>query len=345
VGAGKVDQAIQTRFADQSIITLEHPLVSIIIPVYNSEKYLGEAIRSALEQSWPNREVIVIDDGSTDNSLTVAKGFGKAVSVYTQTNKGASAARNHGLSKAKGDYIQFLDADDILGTEKIANQVELLQQNPGKIAVCSTVHFADGTDHTQNRPSEYEEEFLIDADPLHFLINLWGGYTNKGSMVQPNAWLVPKAIADRAGHWNESLTLDDDGEYFCRVILASEGIVVARNTFNYYRKNPGNTLSGKRDLKSLQSLYRSISLKHEHLRPFQSELTDKTIARGLASLLVLTYPQYKKLSAEIFGKIEQLGGFEYLPVLGGGGMEFLKKTFGWKTARNIQYYYAKIFRN
>ncbi|HTI60957.1 glycosyltransferase family 2 protein [Mucilaginibacter sp.] len=324
---------------------LEYPLVSIIIPVYNSERYLGEAIKSAIGQSWPNKEIIVIDDGSTDDSLKIANSFGQGLVVCTQKNSGASAARNHGFSKAKGDYIQFLDADDILGADKIANQLKLLQQNPGKIAVCSTVHFADGSDHTKNKPSEYEEEFLTDAKPLDFLINLWGGYTNKGSMVQPNAWLVPKAIADKAGKWNEDLSLDDDGEYFCRVILASEGIVVARETFNYYRKNPGHTLSGKRDLKALQSLYLSICLKQQHLQPFRDELTDKTMARAFASLLVLTYPQHKTLSAEIFKKIEELGGFGYLPVLGGGGVEFLKKTFGWKTARNIQYYYARVFRN
>lgn len=325
---------------------MAEPLVSIIIPAYNAEKYLAEAIESALDQTWPNKEIIVVDDGSADKSLQVASGYEQfGIKVFSQASKGASAARNNGLSKASGDYIQFLDADDILGDNKIANQVKLLQQHPGKMAVCSTIHFKDGSDHLDHRPSEYEEGFLNDSDPLPFLINLWGGNDNKGSMIQPNAWLTPKTVIDKAGRWDEALTLDDDGEFFCRAVLASEGVVVARNTYNYYRKNPGKSLSGKKDLSSLQSLYRSINLRRQHLQPFESEVTKKTISRLLGSLLMLCYPQHLELSAQIVSDIRQLGGFNGLPVLGGRVIELIKHTLGWKAARNIQYYYAQLFRN
>ncbi|HZX58320.1 MAG TPA: glycosyltransferase family A protein, partial [Mucilaginibacter sp.] len=106
---------------------MDQPLVSIIIPVYNSEKHLAETISSALEQTWPNKEIIIVDDGSADNSLAIAKSFASEnVKVFHQPNKGASAARNKGIQEAKGDYIQFLDADDLLMPNKIAAQVKQL---------------------------------------------------------------------------------------------------------------------------------------------------------------------------------------------------------------------------
>src|ERR1700761_8333481 len=100
-------------------------LVSIIIPAYNSAAHLRETIQSALDQTWPEKEIIIVDDGSADHSLAIAKEFKrKDVRVFSQQNKGASAARNKGLREAKGDYIQFLDGDDLLDSLKIEKQLE-----------------------------------------------------------------------------------------------------------------------------------------------------------------------------------------------------------------------------
>lgn len=322
------------------------PLVSIIIPVYNTEDYIEETIISAINQTWPNKEIILVDDGSTDKSLAIAKKYeNNWIRLFTQDNKGASAARNKGLDEARGDYVQFLDADDLLEENKIANQVKLLQLHPGKIAVCSTVHFPDGKNPLDFRPSDYEEAFLIDSEPQWFLANLWGGYSDNASMIQPNAWLVPKTIVSRAGRWNEHLSLDDDGEFFCRVILASDGVVVARETFNYYRKRPDRSLSTKKDLESLESAYTSILLKHEHLKAMNNELSNKVIARSLITLLAQTYPRHRALSARIVATIKMLGGTDYRPALGGKLIESISRVTGWKAARKIQYYYAKMFRS
>src|SRR5271165_3187575 len=106
----------------------EYPLVSVIIPVYNSEKYLAESIESAIGQTWSSKEIIVVDDGSTDNSFEIARKFAgrPEVKVVTQENRGAAAARNAGLKEAKGEFIQFLDADDLLSADKIESQMKLL---------------------------------------------------------------------------------------------------------------------------------------------------------------------------------------------------------------------------
>lgn len=89
-------------------------LVSIIVPCYNSETWIAEAIRSALDQTWETKEIVVIDDGSTDGSLSVIKSFGNSIRWETGPNRGGCAARNRGIELAQGDYIQFLDSDDAL---------------------------------------------------------------------------------------------------------------------------------------------------------------------------------------------------------------------------------------
>jgi glycosyltransferase involved in cell wall biosynthesis len=101
------------------------PLVSILIPAYNAEAWIAETIRSALQQSWPHKEIIVVDDGSTDRTSGVARQFAsKDVAVITHENQGAASTRNHAFSLCQGEYIQWLDADDLLSPDKIEKQME-----------------------------------------------------------------------------------------------------------------------------------------------------------------------------------------------------------------------------
>ncbi|MEM4217348.1 MAG: glycosyltransferase [Candidatus Methanomethylicaceae archaeon] len=115
------------------------PLVSIIIPCYNGEKFVAEAIQSALDQTYPHKEVIVIDDGSTDRSLEVIKSFGSKIRWETGPNRGGSAARNRGIQIARGELIQFLDADDVLHPQKLERQVDVVCQNPESLVYCDYV--------------------------------------------------------------------------------------------------------------------------------------------------------------------------------------------------------------
>jgi glycosyltransferase involved in cell wall biosynthesis len=108
----------------------EHPLVSVIIPVFNGERYLGAAIDSVLAQSHKPIELIVVDDGSTDSSAAVAAGFGGGVRVVSQQNAGIGAARNRGVAAATGSLLAFLDCDDLWAKEKLTLQVTALAANP-----------------------------------------------------------------------------------------------------------------------------------------------------------------------------------------------------------------------
>jgi glycosyltransferase involved in cell wall biosynthesis len=121
------------------------PLVSIIIPCWNAAVYVGKAIESALGQTYPNIEVIVIDEGSTDGSLEVICSFGDRIQWETGPNEGGCATRNRGVELARGALIQFLDADDLLYPDKLSRMVPLaIEHGPGFIPICDwIVEFED----------------------------------------------------------------------------------------------------------------------------------------------------------------------------------------------------------
>jgi len=106
------------------------PLISTIIPVYNGESYLREAIDSTLNQTYSNHEVVVINDGSTDNTAQIAQSYSSAVKYHFQPNSGLSGARNTGVQRSRGDYLAFLDADDLFMPEKLELQFECFNADP-----------------------------------------------------------------------------------------------------------------------------------------------------------------------------------------------------------------------
>jgi len=126
------------------------PLVSIVAPCYNAEKYLEEAIQSIFGQEYPNFEVIVVDDGSTDNSVALLKQLQKTYDfqLYTQPNQGVSAALNHGLRYAKGDYVSTPDLDDIMLPQSLRIRVDYLNQRPNVGCVGALIIYMDSDGKT-----------------------------------------------------------------------------------------------------------------------------------------------------------------------------------------------------
>lgn len=319
------------------------PLVSVIIPVFNSEKYLNVAIASVLDQTYKNLELLLVDDGSTDESLAIAQGFAsEKVKVLHQQNAGASAARNKGLNEAKGEYIQFLDADDLIAPEKIAFQLELLQTRPGYICTGPTVYFQDTEDFFQKKPAPHWIENGSD-DIADFLIKLYGGDLMGplyGGMIPLHSWLCPRSVLDKTGEWNEDLNVDDDGEYFCRVVLASKGVLYRTGAISYYRKYTNkNSLSSLHNEQSYRSAIKAIDLKLSHLirSGINRPMISKVFARLYKAAEVATYPQFKELSGYAGERSKKLGKvpsqYQAGPV-----STFLSKLFGWRLLRRIDYF-------
>ncbi len=321
-----------------------NPLVSVIIPLYNAEKYIAETLQNVLEQTYSPIEILVVDDGSTDNSLAIARTFEcKNVKIFSQINSGASAARNFGLREANGDFIQFLDADDLLSENKIENQIKLLLKSPNAVSTSSIIHFFDGEEKNSSGTGG-DNYFLYDSDnPSEFLFNLYGG-NGEGGFITIHSWLTPKHLIDKVGFWNEALTVDDDGEFFCRVVLASNGVRHEPFGINYYRKfRKTKSLSSQTNEIAIKSALHALELKQKHLSQYQDNSRyRKAFARAYKRMAVDTYPRFYGITRLCIEKLDELGGSNHDVTLGGNIIELIKKIFGWKAARLIQFCIRKI---
>lgn len=323
-------------------------LVSVIMPLYNAEKYVGEAIESVINQTYTNWELIIVNDGSTDNSLEVALKYqSESVKVFTQENKGASAARNYGLKEAKGEYIQFLDADDVISSNKLEEQLMVLNGSLEKLAVCSTVHFFDGEDYFE-KPITHDWIKEGSNDSVDFLIKLYGGELigeGYGGMIQPNAWLTPRIIINKAGYWNEELTIDDDGEFFCRVVLASKGICYCYEAINYYRKfYTTKNLSAQKSRKAIESIYNSTILKQKYLQEStKNDLVNKVMARIFMEIAFSCYPLYRDISRQAEKEAKKSSKYKH-KYIHKDFVGFASKFIGWKFAKIIQICFQRLSR-
>lgn len=307
------------------------PLVSIIIPCHNAEPWLGATLDSALAQTWPLTEIIVINDGSTDDSLAAARRFeARGVRVADQPNRGASAARNHGLRLARGEFLQFLDADDLISPEKIGAQVELLRERPaGTVATCAWGRFQDDPGTARFVDTAVFRDFA----PVDFLV-LAG---DTGAMMHPSCWLLPRVVADRAGPWDESLSLNDDGEYFARTLLASAGMAYAATGRSYYRSGLPGSLSQQRGERARRSQFRSLELITHHLLAAEdTPRTRQAAANYLQRFIHDFYPSPADLMTEASARIAALGGSNLGPPPMGARTAALAAIIGWRNVWRLK---------
>ena len=312
------------------LITI-NPLVSILIPCYNSEQWLAETIKSALAQTWKNIEIIIVDDGSTDNSLTVAKSFNSpVVKVISQENKGASAARNRALKECQGNFIQYLDADDLLAPDKIELQLQLLQKNPTSNVVASGewARFY----HNPQEALFIPQSLWQNMPAVDWLVCAWENHL----MMHPGAWLVPRKISEKAGLWNQDLSLNDDGEYFSRVVLASEGVKFCQSAKTYYRSGNAGSLSGSQSAKARQSEFLALSLGTNNLLAREnSPRTRHACATVFQRFIYGVYPDVPELSQQAAAKVKDLGGSNLQPT-GGPIFKLFSRFLGWEKAKQLQ---------
>lgn len=310
--------------------------VSILIPAYNAERWVGSALQSALDQSWPKIEIIVVDDGSTDQTLAVAKRYeSEKVKVMRQENRGAAAARNTALREAQGDFLQYLDADDLLSADKIPEQLILLRENPNYLSVSSAVYFFDGQDPDSGLE---ERSGAVDTDdPVQWLMQLLGS-DGPTRTVPPGAWLTPRLVAERAGPWDDSVrSPDDDGEYFARVVLASHGIRASTAGRHYYRKFvQGGSYSTTYSEALLRGRLHSLNCKAKWLL---ARTNDPRAYRALANryvdLAFGAYPSFPKLTDEALTKAKEMGDTDYVPRFGTWKGELLRDLVGWRAAKRL----------
>ena len=206
----------------------QDPLVSIIIPNYNHAQYVGDAIWSVLTQEYRNFEIIVVDDGSTDNSREVITQFGDKVQYIHQKNAGLSAARNTGIKASKGVLIGVLDADDMYESIFLSTLVVTLQENPDADGVYCGYQFVD---HKNNLLPQIEAR-PVDHDKLYDALL-------DGNFFVPESIFLRRYVYDNVGLFDETLRACEDWDVWLRVTKKYK-IVHSPNILTRHRILPGS---------------------------------------------------------------------------------------------------------
>jgi len=281
------------------------PLVSILIPAHNVQEHISEALTSATEQTWGRKEVIVVDDGSTDRTAEVAHRFASQnVQIVSVMSQGAAAARNHALRICQGDYIQWLDADDVLAPDKIERQLQAASETEDRRVLLSSPW---APFYYRTRHAEFVENALCqDLSPVEWLIRKMG----ENVYMQTGTWLTSRELAEAAGPWDTRLLSDDDGEYFCRVLLASSGTRFVSGTGVFYRIAGSNSLSriGTSERKR-EALLISMRLHIQYLRSLEeSDRIRETCVTYMQNWYHTFYPDRPDLAIELQQLAAELHG-------------------------------------
>jgi glycosyltransferase involved in cell wall biosynthesis len=307
------------------------PFVSILIPAYNSEKWIAQTLRSALSQTWPHKEIIVVDDGSRDRTAEVVRRFGSKVTLVSTENRGLSAAVNEAYQHSQGDYIQELDSDDLLVPDKIERQLAALREGDSKRMLLSSPW---APFYFRARNAQFVRNSLCqDLTPVEWLLKKMG----ENLHMQNATWLVSRELAEAAGPWDIGLQYDQDGEYFDRVLIVSEGVRFVPGTGVFYRASGSSSIShiGSSDKKK-DSLLRSLKLHVQYLRSLEeSERVRKVCLTYLQNWYHNFYPERPDLVAELQGLAAQLQGHLEEPSLR-WKYRWMKPLFGLNAAKRAQ---------
>jgi len=307
--------------------------------MYNAEGFIYNTLLCAKSQTWPRVETIIVDDGSTDDSIEVARQFeSENVKIICQDNRGAPVARSRGLKEAKGEFIQFLDADDLMEADKIETQVQRLNElssNAVAAARWTRFYHVIGDGPHPPIPDKWPEE-----TPLDWLIKKQGGQAT----MPVHGWLTPRSIIEEVGPWNENLRSNQDGEYFSRILLEAEKIVFCPDTAVYYRSNLSDSISWRNSRRALRSQLNAAQYSaHRMLRCEDSSRVRNACAYSFEEIAFRAYPAFPEIALEAWQRCQELGESDFKPD-GGLGFRLLGCSIGWKRAVWLRHYFRR-FRN
>ena len=237
---------------------MENPLVSIIIPVFNRSSVIYQTLESVFRQSYENFECIVIDDGSNDGSIEIITKYEVNDSRFKLFHrpdnriKGANSCRNIGIENMKGEYVKFLDSDDIISFDLIEQQVNCLTNHKNRYAVC-TSQFAYFKNTIDPKAKFRFEKLSRDYNSGYKLLEDFGNFN---LYYPPHVYLVCSDLIRKSGSWNESLLINQDGEFFTRILLNTQKVVHSSQGVAYYRY--GANLENTGTINSLVKQHHSI---------------------------------------------------------------------------------------
>lgn len=266
-----------------------NPLVSIIIPLYNAENYIEDCIFSLLQQTYKEIEIIIVDDGSSDNSLAIARQYeSEIVHIYSQKNKGACAARNYGFEKSKGEYVQFMDADDTIDDKKVELQIEKLRNygfDPTIVAFCKWQYL-------ENPCVALDDRICHDYDnPVDMLVD----FILCPHWMYPHAYLVHRELVKKTEGWDENILKNQDGEFFARIKTVASKLVFVDRTCVYYRSQTPGSLSKGLSYEKQESVLETLIRISEIIRRSANVKKDQAVKIYLLDFIDRFYPYYNNI--------------------------------------------------
>lgn len=268
--------------------------------------------------------------------MAIARQFeSENFAVLTHENQGAAATRNEAFRVCQGDYVQWLDADDLLSPNKIERQMEVAQQRNSRTLLSS------GWGYFMYRPAKAKfvpGPLWSDLTPLEWLLRKW----ENNAHMQTATWLVSRELTEAAGPWDTRLLGDDDGEYFFRVIRGSSDIRFVPEAKVYYRITPSNRLShiGRSD-KKIEAQFLGMKLQIDYLRSLEDNERVRAASRHYLKLwLPHFYPDRPDIVREAQDLCATLGGQLDIPKMG-WKYRWIEQLFGPHTAKEVQVRYNR----
>jgi GT2 family glycosyltransferase len=307
------------------------PAVSVVVPVFNAVGFLQESIEGILGQTFDDFELIIVNDGSTDESLDlISRIHDRRVRVITQTNQGQSSAINRGVSSATGYFIKIVDADDWLNAVHLESQVSSLIGFDGYISACRWGYFLNDFSVPDSRPEITDRHY---TDSLEWIVD---SLSHDEGMMGGWRWLIPRAVWDRAGGYDERLSLNNDFHASIAILLASSGVRFAPDAVYSYRKGQEGSLSGSVSRKAMESALLTTELGCDLLLKRENSPRIRHLcAIRFQRWAFDFFPQFPDLTAIAERRAAELGGAS-LPFPGGFVGKGLASVLGWKTVRRLQ---------
>jgi glycosyltransferase involved in cell wall biosynthesis len=305
---------------------MKTPLVSIITPFYNAEKYLACTIQSVIDQTYNNWELLLIDDGSTDGSYAVATTFNDSrIRIIKQENGGQCEATNSALKLVDGEFIQLLDADDLMHPQKTANQIKKMVNNEDYLGVSKWCYFYE----TPKDAIIKDEPVFFSGSVVDWLYQLWANDT----MMHTNSYIMHRSLLNKLdSYFDESLLFNVDFDFFTRLALVSKGIIYTEDAIGYYRKGVKGSKTFNASFAKQRSALAARVKAIRYLLKKNDSSKAKEAAKMALTLLTYSYPAllpYSKQAIQDLG-LDGFGKF------GGSKFKAISSVFGYENAIRIK---------
>ena len=317
---------------------MAEPTISVVIPAFNAARFITDAIESVLTQSFHDLEVVVVDDGSDDETAEMVRRINDPrVQFIQQENQGQSVAINTGVENSKGTYIKLMDSDDWINPTHLESQLSAIQGRQDLVASCRWGYFVENFAN----PLVKEEHSNQDYDSgLEWLVD---SLTKDAGMMGGWMWLIPRNLWLKTGgyHLDLSYCPNNDFQFSISLLLESAGVRFANDAIYSYRKGVSNALSGQSNRNAMASIFAATDMGTSLLLAIEdSPRIRKICADRFQKWLFRFYPEYPDIASETENKVKQLGGSS-LEIQGGIILKILKPLIGWKGVRRLQAFIYK----